>query len=330
MRKIPLPHPFDEEPFTVADALAAGVARSRLRASDLSREFHGVRSNVAATTLVQRCRALATRLPPDAAFSHATAALLIGAPLPPELERDPTLHVTVPAPRRAPRGRHVVGHQSRSVRTWSVRGVRITVPEQTWCALAETLRLDDLVAVGDHLVDTTRPIVSQAMLRAEVTSSSGRGVRALRSALALIDGRAQSRPESRTRTICTVAGLGPCIPNPDIFDEHGRFVARTDLDLPRLMLYLEYQGDYHRDAAQWRRDMTRRARIEEVTGRRVMEINADDLRDPEELVRRVLALARATRPGIDLPRVANGWSRLLAVPGNSTRYRRGAPSADVR
>ncbi|MDZ4046071.1 MAG: DUF559 domain-containing protein [Rhodoglobus sp.] len=53
-------------------------------------------------------------------------------------------------------------------------------------------------------------------------------------------------------------------------------------------LIIEYQGDYHRTRAQWRKDMTRRSRLE-ARGWRVMEVGADDLRDPRELVARVRA-----------------------------------------
>ncbi|MBU1589284.1 MAG: hypothetical protein KKH51_15270 [Actinobacteria bacterium] len=60
-------------------------------------------------------------------------------------------------------------------------------------------------------------------------------------------------------------------------------------------MILEYQGDYHRSMSQWRKDMTRRSRLE-AQGWYVMEINADDLGDPVELVARIRSvLARRTR-----------------------------------
>ncbi|HEU4807441.1 MAG TPA: hypothetical protein VFT01_04205 [Homoserinimonas sp.] len=66
----------------------------------------------------------------------------------------------------------------------------------------------------------------------------------------------------------------------------GGYHYRADLAFP-----------IHGDEAQRRRDMTRRARLE-ADGWYVMEVNADDLRDPIELVqriRRVLA-GRHTSP----------------------------------
>jgi very-short-patch-repair endonuclease len=67
-------------------------------------------------------------------------------------------------------------------------------------------------------------------------------------------------------------------------------VARTDLILEKERVVLEYQGDYHRTTkGQWRADMTSRSRLE-ARGWRVMELNADDLKDPVELLARIGAM----------------------------------------
>jgi very-short-patch-repair endonuclease len=76
-----------------------------------------------------------------------------------------------------------------------------------------------------------------------------------------------------------------------VTDRFGEFVARTDLIIDEYKIVLEYQGDYHRKmVGQWRADMTRRSKLEAL-GWKVMELNADDLLDPEELIRRIRALA---------------------------------------
>ena len=80
-----------------------------------------------------------------------------------------------------------------------------------------------------------------------------------------------------------------------VTDRFGEFVARTDLIIDRYRIILEYQGDYHRTKkGQWRADTTRRAKLE-AQGWRVMELNADDLRNPTELVQRIRALAQLPR-----------------------------------
>ncbi|MCY7412719.1 MAG: hypothetical protein LH471_06750 [Salinibacterium sp.] len=70
---------------------------------------------------------------------------------------------------------------------------------------------------------------------------------------------------------------------------------RTDLAFTAFLLVLEYQGDYHRTKAQWRKDLTRRSRPEAL-GWYVMEIHADDLIDPEELAARVLTVLSPDGP----------------------------------
>jgi very-short-patch-repair endonuclease len=109
----------------------------------------------------------------------------------------------------------------------------------------------------------------------------------LRAAVGLLDDRAESRPESLLRVLLLSGGL----PQPQVnFPIHAQGVAfRADLAYPERRLAIEYQGDYHRDQGQWRADMSRRARLEEL-GWRVLEVNADDLRRPDELCRRVRIL----------------------------------------
>lgn len=51
-------------------------------------------------------------------------------------------------------------------------------------------------------------------------------------------------------------------------------------------MLLEYQSDYHSDPENFRADMTRRARLD-ADGWFVMLINANDLRDPGELIARI-------------------------------------------
>jgi very-short-patch-repair endonuclease len=69
---------------------------------------------------------------------------------------------------------------------------------------------------------------------------------------------------------------------------------RIDLAIPSRKVAIEYQGDYHRDPEQWRRDMTRVSRLESDSWF-VIQVNADDLRDPAELVARIRNVL-VTRP----------------------------------
>lgn len=72
----------------------------------------------------------------------------------------------------------------------------------------------------------------------------------------------------------------------------GGYNYRADLAFPERKVVIEYQSEYHGDEAQRRKDMTRRARLE-ADGWYVMEVNADDLSDPAELLQRIrLVLAQ--------------------------------------
>src|SRR5687768_5631433 len=85
------------KPFRVAVARQAGMTAARIRSPEFSAPFHGVR---AAQGVERDTRALAhayaVKMRRDAVFSHTTAALLLGVPLPLRCEPSP-LHVTVPA-----------------------------------------------------------------------------------------------------------------------------------------------------------------------------------------------------------------------------------------
>src|SRR5690606_40176514 len=102
-RRGPLPPQLARGPFSVADAMAAGVSRKQLRRSGLDRPFHGIRSvGHDLTRLEVLCHAYAVHMPPTHVFSHVTAALLMGLPLPLRLESTRVLHVSAAAPGRAP------------------------------------------------------------------------------------------------------------------------------------------------------------------------------------------------------------------------------------
>lgn len=78
----PLPAPFADGPFTVADARAAGVTRGVLRGSRLHRPTRGVRSPEHPAGLEAVAAATAPGLAGPWAYSHVTAARLWRLPLP--------------------------------------------------------------------------------------------------------------------------------------------------------------------------------------------------------------------------------------------------------
>jgi hypothetical protein len=305
--RIPLPDDFAGRPFLFNEAAQAGLGRSRLGGRDLARPFWGVRTAAGEITLESLCRVLQLRLPPSAFFSHATAAQILGLPVPLRLQSARPLHVAVAAPTRAVAISGVTGHRLVILKNdvGSLNGLRLTGPVRTWLDLAAQLSLLELVAVGDYLVHWRHPYAAVAQLTDAAAVYPGRRGRALvRTALPLLRTGSESPRESMLRVVIVLAGLPEPECNLEIFDPHGLFLARGDLVYRQYKLLLEYQGDYHRtDKYQWRRDITRLARVEDHDWK-ILQYTDDDLKTPDELVAR---LERRLR--------SRGWDGKRGLPG---------------
>lgn len=278
-----------------------------MRGADLARPFRGVRTARAdEEDLLTLCRAYAAIMRADAFFTHATAALLWHCPLPLRSAQLDALHVSTRAPARAPTGRRVIGH-SITLGEGSVReryGLRLADPATVFLQLASTLRLEDLVAVGDHLAhaprypaaDDPRPLVGLDELRERAASADGRGCRRARQAAALVRSGAESRPESLVRVALVQAGLPEPELNPDIVDQRGTLVGRTDMLYRAERVIVEYDGEQHRtDDGQYDRDAVRLERFQ-AEGHLVLRARKGDLAHLGPFVARVRA-ALHTRTG---------------------------------
>ena len=298
-------------PFTVAAARDLGFGRGKLRSKQLTRPFHGVRAPVSGG-LLELCRAYATRMHPAHAFSHATAAALWGMPLPRSVDEG-VIHVSAPAPLRAPEGKRVSGHRVTGLVAMDRVGLRVTTPALTWVQLSEALAPHDLVAAADYAITgnpfvNVLPLATLAELGAAHARGAGRGRRARALALPLVQAGALSRPESLVRVLLMRAGIPAPQVNASIVDARGSFVAMPDLAWPEFTFAIEYEGDHHREVRQFRRDI-RRIEVLIDLGWSVMKVSADDLFDrPDELIARVLQrlISRGwTAPRIELRQTAH-------------------------
>ncbi len=309
--KSPTPLPADlGRSFSVATARAHGVSPARLRAGDLDTPFHGVRmtGDPAADLTAEHRRlalAFAAKSTPDAFFSHVTAAVLWGLPLPSSVLRKPGIDVAVLTPRRNPRGRGVRGHEVDAALVAVIRhpvhGVLLASPASTWAMLGGVLRDPyDLVAAGDAVVRTPQhpadPVALAALADLAAATRAGRrvGVPALREALPRIRTGSSSRPETWTRLTLVDHGL----PEPElaweVCDANGQFLARVDLAYPQARVAIEYEGEHHlRDVGQWTRDILRYDLLA-AEGWRVIRVTKEELTvRPAALVARVRAVLRA-------------------------------------
>ncbi len=250
-----------------------------------------------------RARAYARRMPERQCFSHATAAIIHGIPLPLALERDEILHVAVPAGSAPPASHAVRGHVLQPDRYGVVisSGLRLVDPATTWCQLGATLGVDDLVAAADYLMtgDGTfgkrGPLASIEGLRSSLRLHRGcRGAVRLREAL----GSARRGPLSRRETLLRLgvvrAGLPEPAPNHIVLDVRGRFVAMVDLAFLEYQVALEYQSDLHRTPATYRADVERLERLVDA-GWLVVQITADGVSEGGHARRSAHALDRVRR-----------------------------------
>ncbi|MDP9822248.1 hypothetical protein [Nocardioides massiliensis] len=104
-----------------------------------------------------------------------------------------------------------------------------------------------------------------------------RGRTSVGQALATAGERSVSPNESRLRLVWTRdVGLAEPLVNQDLFDVHGRFLARVDLLDPVLGLVGEYDGAAHRSASRHHRDVAREADLRDA-GLEVVRIVGGEL-----------------------------------------------------
>lgn len=254
-----LPPELRNQPFTVAEARAAGLSRRRTRARDLVAPCHGVR---AATTshdsLLERLRALTAVT--GAVVSHLSAAVLWGFPLPLALENLAVVHLTGVPGRRAVRYKDVVGHQQSLEPDEIVAGawVSCTSPVRTWFDLAGILSLDDLVIAGDFLLRRRNPLTTVDALDAFLAGKRGRtGYRRAMRARALMRANTDSPKETELRLLLIRHGLPEPGINVPIFDETGVWIQDPDLSYEREKIAIQYDGAHHANPGQRRSDIFR-------------------------------------------------------------------------
>jgi hypothetical protein len=285
----------------VRDADLLDVPRGRLRAQDLTAPFRGVRVPVALIEhaeppqkFVTLCTAYRSKLAPHWFFSHATAARLLGIPVP---RRHEVLevHVSSTTPHERPRGRWVRGHSAPTARFRMVCGHRVREPAELWCELASVLTLDELVQAGDRIVaERPFPLATLRELAAAVRKHGRRvGAKKLKLALPLLRENVWSPRETRVRLVMLRAGLPEAENNKPIFDRSGTLVAIGDLVLERWMTVVEYEGErWHRDP--WSGIDVDRYNALSRLGWTIVKIRKHHTRaDIERLIREAL--------------VANGW-----------------------
>ncbi len=277
--------------FTRAEALSAGLDDNDLRSPEYRRVIQGVYSLAEKpSTHVRRCSAAALRLPEHAVITGRSAATLYGV----ELARpSESVEVIVDGCKR------VYG-----VRSWDVRNspseslrwsrIRVATLERTALDLLARNGLHQGVAYCDALLHAG--LLSPGDIGAFLQGRHDDGIVRARQGVELLDGRAESVPESVLRVALVLAGLRPR-PQLEIPGEFG-VPLRADLGFEREKVVVEYDGAWHGDPERFRRDRHRLAWLR-AHGWHVIVVTSERLGDLAGVVDEVCAAV--TRRAHDFP-----------------------------
>lgn len=255
-------------------------------------------------SLELRCAALRLVVPEDAVVCDRHAGWLHGADM--VLAPNEHLHlapvcVFLPAPGRRLRN-CLTASGERSFAPGDVvelNGLRVTSPLRTTWDLGRQRYVEPSLAAMDQMLRLG--LFSAAELAAGVPRFKGmRWVTVLRVMVEYVDGRAESPPESILRLRWIQAHLPTPVPQLEVYDVEGTFLARLDLGNEELAFGAEYDGDeWHSSPDQLRHDRARRALVESETPFRIAAVRKENLFGPradvEAVLRRGIAEARRGR-----------------------------------
>lgn len=262
---------FPPSPFTWPDARAAGISRRRLdeavESRTVRRVLRGVYvdANLEDTPLL-RARAARLVISPHSILCDRTAAWVLGCDVHDYRELDALPPIESYVLRgHDPTDRPECAGGTRDLRPvdWCVvDGIRVTTPVRTamdlGCKLDRRTALaamDALMRMYDFTVDDMMRMLPRYFRR--------RGVRSLRTIVALADGRAESRAETWVRLEIIDRGL----PVPVL--QHWVHIGgvptyRLDLAYPHARVAVEYDGEeFHTGLADRERDRFRRELLRE-------------------------------------------------------------------
>lgn len=245
--------------------------RGHLRRADWERISYGLFAPwVDPRPLADQLLAWSKVLPRHAAFTHLTAAALLGWWLPSPIVHPvfATLNTGDPRPRRD--GLFVCRHpkpvsQVRHGDLW------VTTPAETLLAAARDLGVLDLVIMGDSALREGHCTLAE--LR-KVALQRRRGAPLLRTVIPLLDARSESAWESVMRVLHVAAEVD-VLPQYEVRTPVGSFVCRSDLWLVGTRTIHEYDGAVHRDVEAQKNDLSRSRRITRADWQRVGFVSGD-------------------------------------------------------
>ncbi len=242
-------------------------------------------------------------LPSSAAYTHLTGARVHGLWLPPMPAHLPLVVGLPKAGTRPKRPQLRCVRQTTSAAPVLAQGLRVAPVAETLLACAHDLGLLDLGVLVDSALHLR--LWSEEQLRA-TAAPRRRGAPALRAALACADARSESPWETLLRLFHVTCEV-PVVPQFEVRDERGGFVARGDLWLRGTRTLHEYDGAVHRDRRTHVHDLARERRLANLGWTR-RGYTSEDLLDRADQVLRE-ADAALGRPH-DRARLDRWWALL--------------------
>lgn len=242
-------------------------------------------------------------LPDHAAFTHVTAARVLGWQLPALPDHVPVFAAVRGDVARPQRSGLLYSRLVSEPRAAVIRGVPIDAPEEILLRAARDLGLIDLTI----MLDSARRLGHVDLDRMdEILDSHRPGVRMLAKAFTLSDHRAESAGETVLRLFHWAMEV-PVEPQATLVDEQGNVVGRVDLLIVGTLEAQEYDGDVHREKPQRVVDLRRERGLSGTSYRRHGYVLDDLLNHPltvmHELDRLVGRLHRMSR--------LRRWQRLV-------------------
>lgn len=285
-----IPDELKQGPFTLSDALAAGINRGQLAGKSWVRLSHGmyVWRGLARDPEIA-LRAAVHRMSPMAAFAGEAAAWLHGLDV--DFRGAPQMIV--------PDGHGIstrvgIGVMRRALLRddiVTVRGYRTTSICRTLLDLSWQLSLTEAVVLVDEALH--KSLVDLGYLRSWVAVRRGAaGTARLRAALERAEPLSESPMETRLRMLLDLGGAGRPQAQVSIADAGG-FIGRVDLYYPDERLGLEYDGATHRESLA--EDNRRQNRLLRA-GVRLLRFTAGDIYQRPDEILAVVAAQRRRRP----------------------------------
>ncbi len=241
-------------------------------------------------------QALSSQLDDGARFSHSTAALLLGLPIPTRLTRraeEGEIEISRVHTTSSARLEGLICHraQFRPEETGTVLGLQVSRPGRVLVDLMSRLLPEELVILGDQLVRAPRRGLSIRTQPWETPDSladllqqhpSTDGIVAAREALERVRIGADSPPE----TLLRLALAEECLPEPQLqVKPSPESPWSGDLGWEEIRLVIQYDGGHHFTAGQQDSDAQRDHAFRRA-GWTVLHTNAVDMRQGFPLIRR--------------------------------------------